>query len=162
MDPQEQHVVHSAEIILQIIANIKTLIDLPRIKASEIRYPALSLEEKKRNMLMDLGEFLEDEKKMLIHQVVDFDIKVKTLEKKLKQLHNLSQNEVPIIGIHNYIEIFEPLFIDGTQENADQFKKLVSILKIIEDLKDKEKINESDIMKIIQPFFNKEQKDPLP
>lgn len=155
MDPQEQYIVHSAEIILQIIAKIKTLIDLPRIEASEIRYSALSLEDKKRNMLIDLSEFLEDEERMLVHQAVDFDVKVKTLEKKLNELHKLSQEEDFIANIHNYIEILEPVLADGTKENAVEFKKLALILKIIDSLKNKEKTDESDIMKIVQPLVNK-------
>lgn len=155
MDPQEQYIVHSAEIILQIIAKIKTLIDLPRIEASEIRYSALSLEDKKRNMLIDLSEFLEDEERMLVHQAVDFDVKVKTLEKKLNELHKLSQEEDFIANIHNYIEILEPVLADGTKENAVEFKKLALILKIIDSLKNKEKTDESDIMKIVRPLVNK-------
>ncbi|MCK9267964.1 MAG: hypothetical protein M0P14_04570, partial [Alkaliphilus sp.] len=58
LDPQEQHIVHSTEIILQIIAKIKILMDLPQVGASEMRYSTSDLKDRKRSMLMDLSGFL--------------------------------------------------------------------------------------------------------
>lgn len=118
MDPQERYVIHSAEIILQIIARIKTLIDLPQTETSEMGYSTLSLEDKKRNMLTDLSEFLEN-------------------------------------------EISEPMLADEAKEKAVELKKLASILKIISSLKSREKMNELDIMEVVQPFVDKEQEDSL-
>lgn len=161
MDPEEQQVVHSAEIILQIIGNVKTLIDRPGMTASEIKYPALSLEDRKRNMLMDVSEFFEDEKKMIIHQAVDFDIKIKTLENKLSKLHKLWQEGDHLANLDNYIEILEPVLVEEVKEKLEELKKIVSVLRAINSLKNKDKIDELDIAEIIQPFVNKEQRDSL-
>lgn len=161
LDPQEQHIVHSAEIILQIIAKIKILMDLPQAEASEVRYSALNLKDRKRSMLIDLSEFLEDEKKLLVHKVVDLDVKVQALEEELGGTHELSQGKGFMSDINNYIEIFESTFSDGTEENAAELKKIVSILKIINVLKNREKINETDIIEFIYPFIGDERKDSL-
>lgn len=118
MNPQEQYVIHSAEIILQIIAKIKTLVDISQAGVSEIKHPALSLEDKKRNILADLSRFLED-------------------------------------------EISELAYKDDTEEKAAEFKKLASVLEMINSLKSNGKINELDIMEIIQPLINREQGDSL-
>lgn len=118
MDPQEQYVVHSAEIILQIIAKIKTLIDLSQTGTTETAYPALGLEDKKHNMLTDLSRFVED-------------------------------------------EISELVSKDEAKEKIAEFKKLASVLGMINNLKSEGKINELDIMEIIQPLINKEQGDSL-
>lgn len=161
LDPQEQHIVHSAEIILQIIAKIKILMDLPQIGASEVRYSALNLKDRKRSMLMDLSEFLEDEKKLLVHKVVDFDAKVLALEKELGGVHELSQGRNSMSDINNYIEIFESVLAGGAEENTAEFKKLASILKIINVLKSKEKIKETDIIEFIYPFIEEERENFL-
>ena len=118
MDPQEQYIIHSAEIILQIIAKVRMLMDLSQTGTLEMRHPALSLEDKKHNMLTDLGKFLED-------------------------------------------EISELAFEDDTEEKAARFKKLASILEMINSLKSNGKTKELDIMEIIQPLINKEQGDSL-
>lgn len=118
MDPQGQHVVHSAEIILQIIAKIKILMELPQTGLPETKYSTLSLEDKKHNMLAGLEKFLEN-------------------------------------------EISELVSTDEKKEKAAEFKRLTSILKIINSMKGKEKINESDIVEIVQPFVGKGQDDSL-
>ena len=161
LDPQEQHIVHSAEIILQIIAKIKILMDLPQVGASEVRYSALNLKDRKRSMLMDLSEFLEDEKKLLVHKVVDFDAKVQTLEKELGGAHELSQGENSMSDINNYIEILESILSNGAEENTAEFKKLASILKIINVLKSKEKIDEADMIEFIYPFIGEGRENSL-
>lgn len=160
MNPQEQNIVNSAEIILQIIHSIKKLTDLQQIKTSEVKYSSLSLEDRKRNMLIDLSEFLEEEKKTLVHNAVDFDIKVKTLEKKLKEIQKLSEKDGEV-NINSYIEILEPILADDVKEKIFGLKKLVSISKAINSFKSKEKINELDIIEIIQPFIHKDQQDSL-
>lgn len=161
MDPQEQYIVHSAETILQIIRNVKVLMEPPQIASAGVRYSSFSLEDRKRNMLMDLSEFLEDEKKMLVHQAVDFDVKIRTLEKKLKEIHSLSQNGNHMANIHEYIEVFEPILADEVKEKVSEFKKLASIISVIGTLRNKEKISEMDIVEIIQPFIHKDQRDSL-
>lgn len=161
MDPEEQNIVHNAEVILQIIKNVKVLMEPPQVATAGVRYSSLSLEDRKRNMLIDLSEFLEDEKKMLVHQAVDFDVKVKTLEKKLKELHKVSQDGDHIANIYDYIEVFEPLLAEEVKEKLFEFKKLASMLKVISSLKNKDKIDETAIMEIIQPFIHKDQRDSL-
>ncbi len=161
MDPQEQYIIHSAEIILQIISKMKTLVDLPRTETSEARYSAPGLEDKRRRMLVDLSEFLDDEKKMLIHQMVDFDAKFKVLEKELKELQKSSRDRGSAVDINDYIRTLEPIFADEAGKELAEFKKLASILKIINNLKNKEKMDESDIMGIIQPLVGGGQKDSL-
>lgn len=128
MDPQEQYIVHSAEIILQIIAKVKTLIDLPQIETSEPRYSSLNLEDRKRSMLMDLSKLFEDDKKMLIH---------------------------------HYTEIFELIFADEGNGKVSKAEKIESMLKAIYNLKNEGKVEESNIMEIIQFFMDEERKDSL-
>jgi len=161
MDPEEQHIVHSAETLLQIIRNIKVLMEPPQIASAGVRYSSFSLEDRKRNMLIDLSEFLEDEKKILVHSAVDFDVKVRTLEKKLKEIHNLSQNGNFITNIQEYIEVLEPLLADEIKEKVYEFKKIASVINIISTMKNKDKINEMDIVGIIQPFIPKDQQDSI-
>lgn len=161
MDPQEQYIVHSAETLLQIIKNIKMLIEPPQIASAGVRYSSLSFEDRKRNMLMDLSEFLEDEKKIVVHQAVDFDVKIRTIEKKLKEIHNLSQDGNSIANISEYIEVLEPILADEVKEKIYEFKKLASIVNIIGTLKNKDRINEMDILEIIQPFIPREKRDSL-
>jgi len=161
MDPEEQYIVHSAETLLQIIRNIKILMEPPQIASAGVRYSSFSLEDRKRNMLMDLSEFLEDEKKILVHQAIDFDVKIRTLEKKLNEIHNLSQNGNLMTNIHEYVEIFEPLLADEIKDKVYEFKKIASIINVIGTLKDKDKISEMDIVEIIGPFIQKEQRETL-
>jgi len=161
MDPEEQYIVHSAETLLQIIRSIKVLMEPPQIASAGVRYSSFSLEDRKRNMLIDLSEFLEHEKKMLVHQAVDFDVKIRTLEKKLKEIHSLSQNGNHMANIHEYIEIFEPLLADEVKEKVYEFKKLASVINLVGTLKNKDKINEMDIVEMIQPFIQKDQRDSL-
>lgn len=161
MDPEEQYVVHSAETLLQIIRSVKVLMEPPQISSAGVRYSSFSLEDRKRNMLMDLSEFLEDEKKMLVHQAVDFDVKIRTLEKKLKEIHSLSQDGNHTVSIHEYIEVFEPILTDEAKEKVQEIKKLVSVANIIDTLRNKDKINEMDIVEIIQPFISKDKRESL-
>lgn len=161
MDPQEQHIIHSAETVIDIVKSMKLLSEPTHMGAAGVTYSSLSLEERKRNMLMDLSEFLQDETKMLIHQAVGFDEKVKTLEKKLKELHVLSQNTDNKLQINDYIDVFEPLLADEIKEKIFEFKKLISILKVISTMKNKDKIDELDIIEMIQPFVHKEQSESL-
>jgi len=161
MDPEEHYIVHSAETLLQIIRNIKILMEPPQIASAGVRYSSFSLEDRKRNMLMDLSEFLEDEKKILVHQAIDFDVKIRTLEKKLNEIHNLSQNGNLMTNIHEYVEIFEPLLADEIKDKVYEFKKIASIINVIGTLKDKDKISEMDIVEIIGPFIQKEQQETL-
>ena len=161
MDPEEQHIVHSAETVLQIIKNVKVLTEPPRIASAEVRYSSFTLEDRKRNLLMDLSEFLEDEKKLLVHQAVDFDVKVRTLEKKLNEISTLSQKGNHLANIHEYIEVFEPLLTDEVKEKVGEIKKLTSVMNVINTLRSKNKISELDIVEIIQPFIHKDQRESL-
>jgi len=161
MDPEEQHIVHSAETLLQIIRSIKVLMEPPQISSAGVRYSSFSFEDRKRNMLIDLSEFLEDEKKILVHNAVDFDVKVKTVEKKLKEIHSLSQDGNFIANIQEYIEVLEPLLADEMKEKVNEFNKIASIINIIGTLKNKDKINEMDLVGIIQPFIPKDQQESI-
>lgn len=161
MEPNEQHVIHSAETLLQVIRNVKLLVEPPELRSAGVRYSSLSVEDRKRNMLMDLSEFLEDEKKMVVHKAVDFDTKVRTLEKKLKELHSISQDGNHIANMNRYIEVFEPLLVNEAKEKLYEFKKLASVINLVGTLKSKDQINEMDIVELIQPFVNKEQGDSL-
>ncbi|ABW18736.1 hypothetical protein [Alkaliphilus oremlandii] len=161
MEPEEQYVLHGAETILQIIKNLKVLTDPPRIAAAGVRYPSLTLEDRKRNLLIDISEFLEDEKKLLVHQAVDFDIKVKTLEKKLKEIHSISQKGNFLSNIHEYIEVVEPLLTLDAQEKAADLKKLLSVVNVVGTLRNKENFEVLDIVELVQPFIPKEQRESL-
>lgn len=161
MEAEEQEVLNNAGIILEIIGKVKKLMDRPQREESEISYPLLSLEDRKRNMLMDISEFFQDEQKVLVQQAVDFDIKIKNLEQKLNELNKLLQEGRHMDNIHNYIEIFEPILTDEAREKAFEIKKLAAIIKAISSLRSKDRIEELDIIKIIEPFISEEQKDSL-
>lgn len=161
MNADEQYVLQSVETLVYIIKNIKILMEPPNIASAGVNYSSLSIEDRKRNMLMDISEFLEDEKKILVHKAVDFDVKVKTLEEKLHKVHSILNENNPVESINQYIDVFEPLLEEGVKTKANEFKKIISIVNIIENLRNKDSFDEMDLIEIIKPLVDKEQEETL-
>ncbi|MDI9476997.1 MAG: hypothetical protein WBI21_02170 [Natronincolaceae bacterium] len=132
MNPQEQYVIHSAEIILQIIAKIKTLMDLSQTGTAEIAHSVLSLEDKKRNMLTDLSRFLEDEISELVSEgeAEEKIVELKKLASILEMINNLKGegkiNELDIM------EIIQPLI---NKEQGDSLMRMVQTFKVMNGMK---------------------------
>lgn len=161
MNSDEQYVLQSAETLIHIIRNIKILMDPPKIASAGVKYSSLSVEDRKRNMLMDISEFLEDEKKILVHKAVDFDFKIKTLEDRLNKIQSVSKENTAVANISQYIDVFEPLLHDEIKVKAHELKKLISIISLIGNLKNKDSFDEMDIIKLIEPLVDEEKKESL-
>lgn len=161
MNSDEQYVLQSAETLIHIIRNIKILMDPPKIASAGVKYSSLSVEDRKRNMLMDISEFLEDEKKILVHKAVDFDFKIKTLEDRLNKIQSVSKENTAVANISQYIDVFEPLLQDEIKGKAHEFKKLISIVSLVGNLKNKDSFDEMDIIDLIQPLVGEEKKESL-
>ena len=63
--------------------------------------------------------------------------------------------------INKYIEIPDSILSNEAEENTAEFKKLASILKIINVLKSKEKIDEADMIEFIYPFIGEGRENSL-
>ncbi len=161
MNSDEQYVLQSAETLIHIIRNIKILMDPPKIASAGVKYSSLSVEDRKRNMLMDISEFLEDEKKVLVHKAVDFDFKIKTLEDRLNKIQSVSKENTAVANISQYIDVFEPLLDNEIKVKAHELKKLISVISLIGNLKNKDSFDEMDIVKLIEPLVDEEKKESL-
>ncbi len=161
MNSEEQMVIHRAEMLLHIILKAKDLIELPEVLGAETTYHTLSFNDRKRHMLMDISEFVDDEKREVIHRAIDLHTKASTMESKIKEIQNLANAPISIDNLEKYIEVFDPLLEGELRNKTKELRVLVGILKLIKSLNKKEKIDETDIFEIAKPFLSKEQGDQL-
>ncbi|AOY76649.1 hypothetical protein [Clostridium formicaceticum] len=161
MSKEEQYVVHRAEVILQIIGKLKLLLESPQLHSAEVAYHSLSLEERKRNMLLDLSKHMEGDQREIIHTVIDLDMKTKTIEKKLRELSEVTQSGINLENIEKFIEIVEPLLGGEIKDKTKDIKKITGMFKLIKSLEEKGTLNEEDLLHIISPYIEPQQRDSL-
>lgn len=161
MEPEEQDIVYRAEIILQIIGKLKYLLEGSEMRNAEVRYNSLSLEDRRRNMLLDLSEYIHEDKRDIIYKAVDMDIKAKKMQKKLKDVKDMQENEISVESMDKYIEVFEPVLEGELKGKVKELRKLLMVLKLVKSVEKKEKIDETDIIEAIEPFLDDQQGEAL-
>ncbi|MDR5657940.1 hypothetical protein RH915_00400 [Serpentinicella sp. ANB-PHB4] len=163
MSPDEQRIIHKAEIVLQLLEKAKMLFDVDELISTEVQYSALSTDERKRNMLMDLCEFVHEEKRDVVHKAIELDIMAKDLGDKIKDIQSINTNNsgLTIDHIEKYFDLFEPFLDQQIKEKVVEGKKLLSMMKLYKSIEQKGKINEADIMTMIEPYIPDDQKDSL-
>ncbi|ABR49285.1 hypothetical protein Amet_3146 [Alkaliphilus metalliredigens QYMF] len=161
MVPEEQSIVHRAEIILQVIANVKRLSESPQHQNAGVQYHSLSFEDRKRNMLMDLSEFIEEDKRRAVHKAVDLDLKLRATSDKLSQMKQGGGSGNVIGEIQGYVEAFEHLLEGDVKVRTTELRKMMSMLKLITSIESKGKIDETDLIEMISPLVEPEQRDSL-
>ncbi|KAB3532872.1 hypothetical protein F8154_11325 [Alkaliphilus pronyensis] len=160
MSPEEQIVLHRSEVILHIIVKVKSLMDISRMQNHETKYHSLSVEDRKRYMLMDIAEFVEDEKRDVIHRAIELNLKANMMGTKVKEIQGLS-NEITIENLERYIQVFEPLLEGDLKNKTREVKVLLGFLKLMKAVSNKETIDEMDMLNIIKPMVNEEQGESL-
>ncbi|KAB3529026.1 hypothetical protein [Alkaliphilus serpentinus] len=158
---EEQGIVHRAEMVLHIILKLKGLFEISQLQKVETKYHALSFEDKKRYMLMDIAEFVEDEKREVIHRAIELNLKTNMMGSKLKEIQELGTEGITIEAVEKYIELFEPLLEGEIKAKSHEMKTLMGMLKLVKSMEKKKKIDEMDIIQILQPFVSEEQKESL-
>ncbi|QUH26954.1 hypothetical protein [Serpentinicella alkaliphila] len=163
MDTDEQKIIHRAEIILQLIGNAKLLFQTDEIVNANIRNSSLTLDDRKRNMLIDLSEFIDDEKRDVIHQAIDMDVQVKKFTNKLKDLQTINSQGTGLTMDHieKYIDVIEPFLDKEISTKISEGKKLLSMLKLYKSIEEKGTINEIDIIEMLKPYIAEEQRENL-
>ncbi|SDK22128.1 hypothetical protein [Natronincola ferrireducens] len=161
MNPEEQYVLHRAETILQIIGKVKLLLESPGLHSAEVKYPSLSLEDRKRNMLLDLSKHMEEEHRDLIHTAIDLDIKARTVEKKLRELNDLTKEGINLENIEKLIDLVEPIIEGEIKDKVKDLKKITTMFKLIKSVDEKGTLNENDLMEIIASYVEPQQRESL-
>ncbi|SCY04923.1 hypothetical protein [Alkaliphilus peptidifermentans] len=161
MKPEEQNILHRSEMILHIVVKVKSLMEISKMQNHETKYHSLSLDDRKRYMLMDIAEFVDDEKRDVIHKAIELNLKANMMGSKIKELQQLSSAEVSIETIEKYIEIFEPLVEGDIKSKTKELKILIGFLKLMKSISSKEKIDEMDIVNMVKPMVNDEQGESL-
>ncbi|SNS86239.1 hypothetical protein SAMN05446037_102460 [Anaerovirgula multivorans] len=161
MKAEEQHTVHRAEVILEILGKMKSLIEGPELHSAEVQYHSLSLEDRKRNMLLDLSKHMEGEHRDIIHTAIDLDIKARTIEKKIRELNNLAKDGITLQNVEKLIELAEPLLEGEMKSKTKDIKKITSALKLMKSIDEKGSLDENDLIEVISPYIEPQQRDSL-
>lgn len=161
MNPEEQYIVHRAEVILEIIRKVRSLIEGPELHSAEVQYHSLSLEDRKRNMLLDLSKHMEEEYRDIIHTAIDLDIKARNIEKRVRELNRLTQDGITLENVEKIVELIEPLLEGEVRSKTKDIKKITSMLKIIKLMEEKGSIDENDLLEVISPYVNPQQRESL-
>ncbi|MCC5912142.1 MAG: hypothetical protein JJT76_17120 [Clostridiaceae bacterium] len=161
MDTEEQLVVHRAEIILQILGRLKLIFEPPQLHSAEVKYNSLSLEDRRRNMLMDLSQHLEKDKRDMIHSAIDLDIKTRSIGKKMQEFNEVTKNGISIDSVEKAVELFEPLLEGELKEKTKDLRKITSILKIFKSVEEKGTLDETDLVEMIAPYVEPEQRKTM-
>lgn len=158
---EEQGIVHRAEMILHIVVKLKGLLEISQIQKVETKYHSLSYEDRKRYMLMDISEFVEDEKREAIHRAIELNLKTNMMGSKLKEIKEMGTEGITIETVEKYIELFEPLLEGEVKEKSQEIKTLVGMLKLVKSMEKKEKIDETDVLQLLKPFVSQEQGESM-
>ena len=161
MNSEEQIIIHRAEMLLHIMLKVKGLLELPELLSAETRSHTLSFNDRKRHMLMDISEFVDEDKREVIHKAIDLHLKASTMENKIQEIKSLNSTQLSIDTIEKYIDIFDPLLEGDLKNKTKELRILAGILKLMKSLDKKEKLDEMDIIEIIKPFMNSEQGEQL-
>jgi len=158
---EEQGVVHRAEIILHIVVKLKGLLEISQLQKVETKYHSLSFDDRKRYMLMDIAEFVEDDKREAAHRAIELNLKTNMMGTKLKEIKEMGTEGITIETVEKYIELFEPLLEGELKSKSKEIKTLMGILRLVKSMEKKEKIDEMDIIQLIKPFVNEEQGESM-
>lgn len=161
MKAEEQYTVHRAEVILEIIGKMKSLIEGPALHSAEVQYHSLSLEDRKRNMLLDLSKHMEGEHREIIHTAIDLDMKARNIEKKIRELNELTKDGINLQNVDKLVELVEPLLEGEMRSKTKDIKKITSTLKLMKSIDQKGALDENDIIEIISSHVEPQQRDTL-
>lgn len=161
MNKEEQYILHRAEVILQIIGKTKFLLEGPQLNTAEVEYHSLSLEERRKNMLLDLSKHMEEEHREIIYTAIDLDTKARTIEKKIRELNELSKSGINVESIGRFIEVIEPLLEGEIRDRTKEIKKITGMLKVIKSIDEKGSLNEMDFIEILSTYIPPQQRDSL-
>ena len=161
MSPEEQSIIHRAETILFTVAKIKSIFEGPDIMAAETQFHSLSLDERKRNMLMDISEFVDNERREVIYKAVELHSKAKVMEDRLGRIQSFSNNEISIDTIEKYIEAFDPILEGELKNKSQEIRKIIGMLKLMKSISSKNGLNELDLIDAVKPFMQAEQAESL-
>ncbi len=161
MSPEEQSIVHRAETILLTVAKVKSIFEGPEVRGAETHYNSLSLDDRKRNMLMDISEFVDDERREAIYKAVEIHSKARTMQDRLGRLQTLSNNDVTIDTIESYIDAFDPILEGELKNKAVELRKIIGILKLLKTVNNKNGVNEMDLIDAVKSFMPAEQAESL-
>lgn len=163
MDTEEQRIIHRAEILLHLIGNTKQLFETNELVNAEIRNNSFSIDDRMRNMLMDLSEFVHEDKRHIIHKAIDLDIQAKGFGNKIKEIQtlNIKGKGLSVEHIEKYVDIFEPFLDKEISDKVKEGKRLLSMLKLYKSIEEKGEISELDIIEMIKPYIPEEQRENL-
>lgn len=161
MSPEEQVIVHKAETILFTAAKIKSIFDGPDVTGAQTHFHSLSVEERKKNMLMDISEFVDHERREAIYKAVELHSKAKTMEALLDRIQPLSANELSIETIERYIDAFDPILEGDLRSRSKELRKIIGVIKLIKSLNNKNGLNEMDLIEAVKPFMQSEQAENI-
>ncbi|MBM7614842.1 hypothetical protein [Alkaliphilus hydrothermalis] len=160
MSADEQLVVHRAEMLLQIIGKVKTMMEAPHVFSAGT-LSSLSSTDKKRHMLMDISEFVDEDKQEIIHKAINLHLKANHMEDKIKEIQSLDAHNLSLESIEKYIELFDPILEGQLKNKTKELKVLMGILKLMKSLEKKGQMDEMDLLEIIKPFVSGEQREQL-
>jgi len=161
MNSEEQLIIHRAEMLLHTIQRLKSFMELPDALEAQTTYHHLSHEEKIRNMLMDLSEFAEPDKREVIQKAINLNMKAKVMEGRVQELQQLSVNPLGLETLEHYIRIVEPILEGGTKDRTKDLKVLVGLLKGIKVMQERKTLDEMTIFEMVKPFIGDEQGQQL-
>lgn len=160
MSSEEQLIIHRTEMLLQIISKVKVMMETPDILNSST-YSSLSIEDKKKNMLLDISEFVDADKQDIIYKSIDVHSKIHHMGNKLQEIKSLDTQSITIETVEKYIELFDPILEGQLQGRTKELKALVGVIKLFKSMETKGQLDETDLIEIIKPFVSQEQGDQL-
>ncbi len=161
MSPEEQSIVHRAETILLTVAKVKSIFEGPEVRGAETHYNSLSLDDRKRNMLMDISEFVDNERREAIYKAVELHSKARMMEDKLGRLQALNNKEVTIDTIEGYIDAFNPILEGELKNKVGELRKIIGVLKLLKTINNKSGMNELDLIDAVKSFIPSEQAEGI-
>lgn len=161
MDTDEQYIVHRAEIILDIMGKVKSLLEGPELFSAQVRYYSLSLEERKRNMLIDIGRYMEEEDRDILHMALDLDKEARKIEKAVRELIGVIQQGISLENIDRILELLDPLLGNYIGERRKEIKKISSILRLVKSLEGKDSLQEENLLELFAPYLDGDQGETL-
>ncbi|MGV8145600.1 MAG: hypothetical protein ACLKAK_04495 [Alkaliphilus sp.] len=159
MNPAEQDIVYKAEMIIHMMKTLKDLSLTPDFEDAETSYTTLSFGDRKRQMMMDISEFLSADSRKNVDVAMSLYERTTKFGSKLQEIRKNSNSEISIDTIEGYVELLEPLVDEGLRENAHDLKKFFNMLRVMKLFDKKNALEEGDIFKMIEPFVEEEQRE---
>ena len=162
MNPAEQDIIYKAEMIIHMMKTLKELSLAPNFKDAETMYTTLSFGDRKRQMMMDISEFLSSDSKKNVDIAMNIYEKANKFGSKFQAIKENSNEEINIDTIEGYVELIDPLVDEGLREKVKDLKKVFNMLRTMKLFDKKNNINDfndGDIFKMIEPFVDEDQKE---